>query len=479
MRDLPFTQVLSRLHQIGLVQGGESRARKKEMIKGLIRESQGQILRFLDERAKKQLGINLSSFQKATSLGATPLGDSLALVLAQHQGIKTCRGPGSNSRKIQLLSEIIHIGSTQTYRESLESYYTVGHTRVGLNQITLRQTVEELLGLDPVKINIPLYDLYLGVYQSWGDVKPMLASPYGIINPGTYAIEPKYDGIRLLIQTNPLRVTSRNGLGFPPQFYRNIDPILRELGTRPVTLDGQLWVPGSKPGEGFQTLSRVIRSKKEVELPHLRYSVFDILKTQDNLVQIGAPYARRRQILEQWFQTLQNPSLVELTQVYTRMDATDLTRPNLQRLYLERSQPGILEGLMLKDLGQPYQVGKRVTHWQKYKLETQSLDLMVIGAQRGTGRNQHRYASFDLGIRDGSQITLITQVGTGFNDQELDLLNQKYLRGDRIILEIRAQALTRSHLYPSGYSLRFPRYVRIRQDKQDPDDLQKAKLIFH
>ena len=471
-----FTQVIKRLNHIGTLGGAESRLKKKQMLRTLIDDSQGRVLCLLDQRSKKELGVNHSSLQKAKSLKVKPLGDDLDLVIAQHQSLKDCVGPGSLSRKVRYLAQVLGICQEPWYMEAMEAYYTVGHTRIGVNQITLKQVVQDIRGVKGNNSNIALYDLYRGLKSK--TMKPMLANAYGVLNPGIYALEPKYDGIRLVIETNPLRITSRNGLDFPSQFYKNIEAITQSLGTQSVTLDGQLWVPGSKPGEGFQILSKIIRARKKVQTPNIRYSVFDILSRQGQDL-TARLYVHRRMVLEQWYQGLPACDIVDITQVYCHMRAEELTQVSLQEVYKTHGRSGFLQGLMIKDLHKPYQVGKRVTHWQKYKVENQSLDLLVIGAQKGTGRNQHRFASFDLGIIHESTISPIAQVGTGFTDQELDMLNQRYDTGQRTILQIRAQALTRSNLYPCGYSLRFPRYVRLRLDKDEPDDLDKAKGIFH
>ena len=118
------------------------------------------------------------------------------------------------------------------------------------------------------------------------------------------------------------------------------------------------------------------------------------------------------------------------------------------------------EGIMIKDLEAPYEC-KRNLFWMKWK-PTITVDLEVIAIEEGTGRNEGRLGALVCqGTDDGKLIKV--NVGSGFSD---DQRAEFYSASDDVIgetAEVLCDAVSQNQ--DGSYSLRFPRFVRFRDDK--------------
>ena len=151
-----------------------------------------------------------------------------------------------------------------------------------------------------------------------------------------------------------------------------------------------------------------------------------------------------------------------------------------------------------------YEPSKRSFNWLKLKkdyLETEigdSLDLVVVGADFGTGKRTGTFGSFLLACwnEDRERLETVCKVGTGFSDESLqaiyeqlkDLVTEKPPQNLKfkdknvdvwvqptLVWEIKAADLSLSPIYQAaigevdpekGIALRFPRYIRTRTDKK-------------
>ena len=93
---------------------------------------------------------------------------------------------------------------------------------------------------------------------------------------------------------------------------------------------------------------------------------------------------------------------------------------------------------------------------------TITVDLTVVNIEEGTGRNKGRLGALVCeGVDDGK--TIQVNVGSGYSDSDRD----DYWANSKLVIgrtaEVLADAITQNQ--DGTYSLRFPRFVRFRDDK--------------
>ncbi|HLD41519.1 MAG TPA: DNA ligase, partial [archaeon] len=148
-------------------------------------------------------------------------------------------------------------------------------------------------------------------------------------------------------------------------------------------------------------------------------------------------------------------------------------------------------------------------NWVKMKEEegqagrlSDTLDCIVMGYFTGKGkRAQFGLGKILVGIKDGDVIRTLTKVGTGLTEAMLveikNRLNklqskekpkeyeaQKDLIPDvwavpSLVIEVTADSISKSTKHSLGLSLRFPRFLRIREDKGagDATTLEELKNV--
>lgn len=339
-------------------------------------------------------------------------------------------------------------------------------------------------------------------------------------------VEPKLDGLRMQIHMWEERGEKRAAL-----FSRNLENTTRmfpeiaraaeKLRARSVVLDGE--AIGYNPATGtFAPFQETIQRKRKHDIEEfakkipLSIFVFDVLYWNGKSL-LGLPFRERRRLLERIFPASRRRDAIRLTAFQTASDSALIARE------LQKSVAAGLEGLVVKNLALPYEPGSRGFHWIKLKATTAALgklragaapglpssaigglpdtvDCVVMGAYRGRGkRTQFGVGGFLLGVRGkGDRYYTISRLGTGLSDADF---REAYRRlrpleaGEAppqyavekesapdmwvrpaLVVEILADEITRSPRHTAGkkkdgrgYSLRFPRLVRIRDDKKPED----------
>ena len=131
---------------------------------------------------------------------------------------------------------------------------------------------------------------------------------------------------------------------------------------------------------------------------------------------------------------------------------------------------------MVKQPEAPYASGRRGAQWLKVKRPLDTLDVVVVGAEWGHGKRRAVLSDLTFAVRDEDTGRLVT-IGKAYNgltDAEIRAMTERltaltvedhgHYRTVRpeIVLEVAFNHLQRSTRHTSGYALRFPRIVRVR-----------------
>ncbi|HET8638411.1 MAG TPA: ATP-dependent DNA ligase [Acidobacteriaceae bacterium] len=330
-------------------------------------------------------------------------------------------------------------------------------------------------------------------------------------------LEDKYDGIRAQLhcgdpeQPGRVELFSRNrediGASFPElcEAFAHFD--------EPVILDGEILAWNSRDARALpfaalqQRLGRKQVSAEMLEQTPVVYVVFDVLYHSGNLL-LELPLAERRARLESLI--AQRAPATAITS--PRKQALLFSQPappaflrlqlapaihlesaaQLDRAYTEARQRGN-EGVMLKDTASPYQPGRRGLAWLKLKRELATLDVVVTGVEFGHGKRAGVLSDYTFAVRDGDTLKNVGKAYSGLTDSEIADLTaffhqhtlEDYGHFRTVeplkVLEVAFNNVMRSGRHNSGFALRFPRILRIRDDKPvaEIDTLARVEEIYN
>jgi DNA ligase-1 len=306
-----------------------------------------------------------------------------------------------------------------------------------------------------------------------------LATPEEIVAamPTPFVLEDKYDGIRAQahVDGDEVRLFSRT-LDDITHGYPEVVIALRGLG-HGLVLDGELIAvdpADRRRARPFAALQRRLGRKTPsatmlAEFP-VALVVYDVLAAE-NVLTLESPYERRRAII----QALKWPD----DGVFMAPNVTISTATDVEEAFARARGAGN-EGLIAKDPGSPYTPGRRGKSWIKLKRALATLDVVVTGVERGHGRRNKVLSDYTFAVRASESDPALLNVGKAYNgltDAEIGELTKRFesITTERfgrfhvvrpeVVLEVTFDIVQRSARHRAGYALRFPRIVRIRDDK--------------
>ena len=365
--------------------------------------------------------------------------------------------------------------------------------RIGVGEGSVRDAIAKAFGIDPKLVEHAmqakndlgevarlakagpdaLTDVRITLFHP---VRMMLAQQGTIAEMlqehGAIAAEFKYDGSRFQFhkQGTKTKIYSRrleDVTGALP------DVVEKLLGAtdHDVILDGEVIAIQDGRPMPFQSVLRRFRRRHDVaeaqEAIEMVPNVFDILYL-DGETLIDLPFAERRK------------RLTGVVKKYLAPQVTSDSQQEIEKTYHEALEAGH-EGIMLKVPDSPYTPGQRGKNWIKIKPEVDTLDLAVIGAEWGEGKRAHVFGSFLLACQDEGKLIPLSRVATGFSDEQLAelyaaLKDRVIAKSGRsvsfepfLVFEVGYSELQVSPTYEAGFALRFPRFIRIRDDKDTGD----------
>jgi len=429
-------------------------------------------------------------------------------------------GSGSIDRKIKMLSDLFSDAS------SVESKYLVrivlGVLRIGLGEGVLRDSISGAFQVD--KINVEYAYNLLNDFaevsvlaKEMGDsalqnvgisigkpIKAMLAQKVGSVKEGfercgeEAAFEYKYDGFRLQVHKkgDEIKLLTRSMEDVTVQFPELVAGLKKSITRNKVVIEGEAvgFDPATKKYVAFQNISQRIKRKYEISEMAKRFPVelnlFDILYS-DGKTLINEPYRLRRELLEK----VVKPEEKKVVLAKCLITSNEKAAQDFYKASLEEGQ----EGLMIKNLDAPYKPGSRVGHMVKLKPVMESLDLVIIGAEWGTGKRASWLSSFELACRDteSGEFLAIGKMGTGVKEKDeegisfaqlTELLRPLIIGSEgrivkvrpEIVVEVAYEEIQKSPSYGSGFALRFPRLLNLRTDRnpEEIDDLSRVVDLF-
>lgn len=328
-------------------------------------------------------------------------------------------------------------------------------------------------------------------------IRPMLAQNAANVKEalvemgGKAAFEIKYDGARVQVHKDGDRVViySRRLENVTKSIPEVVDAVLESVKPEKAIVEGELVAvgEGGKP-RPFQYVLRRFRRKYNIEemiekIP-LELNLFDVLYV-DGDGMIDTPFSERRKKLEEIISQNERIRLAEQLVTTSADEAEEFYQRALELGH---------EGLMAKRLDSVYEPGNRGKKWLKIKPTMEDLDLVIIGAEWGEGRRAHLLGSFLVAAFDphSGEFVPVGKVGSGFTDEDLAEFTRmlkplivreegKYVEIEpKVVIQVTYQEIQKSPKYESGFALRFPRYVALREDKspEEADTIERIAQLY-
>jgi DNA ligase-1 len=308
------------------------------------------------------------------------------------------------------------------------------------------------------------------------------------------AVEYKYDGFRVQVHKEKGKITvfTRRLDDVTSQFPEVVEYVKEHVKGDSFILDAECvgFDPKSKKYLPFQSMSQRIKRKYDIKTVAEKFpvevNVFDILSCDGDSL-LKTPFRERRQLIEKMVEAVPY-RIIPAKQLVTDDPSA------AQKFYQEALDSGN-EGVMFKNLDGIYKPGSRVGYGVKVKPVMESLDLVIVAAEWGEGKRSGWLTSLTLACYDPDTGAFreIGKVGTGMKEKaELgvsfeeitNLLKPNILteKGRQVtikpslVVEVNFEEIQKSPTYGSGYALRFPRVIRIRDDRV-PEECSDISLV--
>ena len=338
--------------------------------------------------------------------------------------------------------------------------------------------------------------------------------------PDDWIVEWKYDGIRAQVvkRASQVWIWSR-GEELVTERFPEIVAAAAPLANGTV-LDGELvvWKDGTVASFALlqQRIGRKTLTKKVLADAPVGFIAYDLLELGGVDLR-DRPQGERRALLEQ---AVSRPSALHLSPIETR--------PSWEAFAELREQARArgVEGFMLKHRQARYGTGRRKQDdlaggtWWKWKIDPLSVDCVLIYAQAGHGRRASVYTDYTFAVwnrtprdaaeaqavveaiarkeppaPDALQLVAFAKAYSGLSDEEFKVVD-KIIRGTTLekfgpvrsvkpslVFELGFEGINRSARHKSGIAVRFPRMLRIRDDKplHEADTMAslEALLVLH
>ena len=491
--ELPKSVLLS----MGLVSTTEELGLAKELVKRIIAKSFGVEGKKIEEKFRElgDLGLIAEFFAKnkrQISLGKKEL--TISMVFENLNKLPGITGTGSQDKKILIVTELLAAATPKEAKYIVRA--VLGDMRIGVAAGVVRNAIAKAFEKETKDIE-KLYDVtgdfgIVAELAKKGKMKAvvMVNSPVRVMLADRAkdlkeamdefqeaAIEKKYEGLRLQIHKdgNSIKIFSRRLDEVTRQFPEIAEWSRDNLAAKQCIVEGEA-IAIDKEGrpKPFQILSRRIQRKYDIEktakeIP-VQVNLFDLIYFNGSFMD--------KPLKERWNKLKEILNETKRFRLADHIETKDIEKAD--RFYKESLSEG-QEGVIVKNLSAPYQPGKRVGYWLKVKEILEPLDLVVTGAEWGEGKRASFLGSLLLAAKKGSDFLATGKMASGLTEEQLkDVTNKlkpliteeegKFVKiKPQLVIEVGYEELQKSTKYPTGYALRFPRLLRIREEKTKED----------
>jgi len=431
-------------------------------------------------------------------------------VMGSLQKFPEMEGKGSVGRKIDMVVELLHSASGKEARYVIRT--VLGDLKVGVGAGILRDAIVEYCfkpkdikeKKEKAEIVQDAYDKsadWAEIFEKTckGKLKEISLSPGKAIKVMLFpkakdvedafrivgkpaAFEYKYDGFRVMVnksEDGKIDIFTRRLDNVTRQFPDIVEYVKSHVKGKSFMIDCEAvgFDPKTKEYQPFQAISQRIKRKYDIErlvdeLP-IELTVFDIV-FYNGISYLGEGFEKRRKLIEKIVK--QEKYKITLADQIVTGDKKEVEE------FLAKALDEGQEGLMAKGLDKPYKPGARIGYAVKLKPEDKDFDLVITGAEWGTGKRAGWLTSFDVACIDDGELKQVGKVSTGLKEKESEGLSfkemtkmlNKLVVGDEgrhvkvkpeIVVTVRYQNIQKSPSYSSGYALRFPRILVLRPDR--------------
>jgi DNA ligase-1 len=455
-----------------------------------------------------RVGIGYAALQDVRRIeGAREPSLSLADVEVALSALENASGAGSNEARLEILGGLYRRATRE--QQDFLSRLLLEDLRQGSLEGVMLEAVVKAAAVPPEAVRRAfLLSGDLGLVAStalaegasglarfhlelFRPVRPMLAQTAESVDGalailGSAALEYKLDGARIQVHKSgeDVRVYSRQSNDVTNSCPEVVERI-RGVSAQTVVLDGEaIALDAEGRPRPFQTTMRRFGRKLEVvglrpALP-LTSIYFDCLFL-DGLDLTSRPAGERFEILRRLL-----PDALVVPRLVTS-DAEEGER------FLQKALDAGHEGVVAKSLDAPYEGGSRGKAWLKLKT-AETLDLVVLAVEWGSGRRRGFLSNLHLGARDPAtgDFVMLGKTFKGMTDEILAWQTRKLQeiatdRGEwivhvrpELVVEIAFNDIQKSPRYPGGVALRFARLKRYRDDKrpEEVDTIERVREIY-
>ena len=474
----------------------------------------------VEKRLKKigdfgEIAKEIAEKRKQTTLSSKKL--TVEKVFDNLRKLMDVEGKGAVERKIALVSELLGSSSSDEAKYIVRTL--LNDLRIGIAVPTIVEAIALAFFSDskeaPEKIQ-NAYDLandfavvFEAALKGFGELEKIELEPGRPVNVmlavksesieeafeicgRPAAIEQKYDGFRMLInkkKNKEISLFTRRLENVTSQFPDVVDAIRKNIRGESFILDSEVvgYDPKTKKYMPFEAISQRIKRKYDIELP-VEVNIFDVLY-YNGKSKINEPFIKRRKIVEK---IVNEKKLVIRHAVQIITDKEE----EAMKFYNDALRVGE-EGIMIKKIDAPYKQGRKVGYMAKLKPSLNDFDLVIVGAEYGSGKRGGWLTSYIVACRgNGNELLEVGKVSSGLKEKEEEgttydemtkLLKPLIISESgnvakvkpKVVVSVNYQNIQKSPSYSSGFALRFPRITHYRPDRRIDDiatlkDVQKA-----